>query len=325
MAVSKKNPPAPKKPNLETRKGRRQFVKSSEWEAFVEKQYPGLLEIYRTNPAIAAIIRQGYVQESPAADITKDIQATDWYRGLGAGEYEYVTRTAIKDQAYLDTVAAREDLVRSNAKNEGYELTDQSIKQIAADSLKGKWDNAKIADAIGKSIVAGAPTQPGTPAKPEAAATGLQAGADAAAIRDRAKRYGLNLTDNQVEGYVQSVLKGTMSDQQVTDSFRNQAKALYPSVAAQLDAGDLETGVQAYKSIASQVLGVDSSQVDFTQDKYKALLTYRDPDNKENRLMNATEWGNYLRTLPEWKKTADAQNRYQSMIDTIDRVFGKVR
>lgn len=313
-----------KKPNLETRKGRRQFVASDKWEAFVSKQYPGLLDIYRSNPDIAAIIRQGYVQERPTADIVKDIQATTWYRNLGAGEYEYVTRTAIGDKAYLDSVAAREELVRSSAKTKGYELSDAAVKKIAADSLKGKWDTAAISNAIGESVVAGAKDM-AQPTAPEQTPTGLQKTADAAAIRSRAKRYGLNMTDSQIEGYVQSVLTGTMSDQQITDSFRNQAKALYPSVAAQLDAGDLETGVQAYKSIASQVLGIDASQVDFTQDKYKALLTYQDPASGESRLMNASEWGNYLRQLPDWKKTTEAQNRYQTMIDTIDRVFGKVR
>lgn len=313
-----------KKPNLETRKGRRQFVSSDKWEAFVSKQYPGLLDIYRSNPDIAAIVRQGYVQERPTADIVKDIQATTWYRNLGAGEYEYITRTAVGDKAYMDSVAAREELVRSSAKGKGYELSDAAVKKIAADSLKGKWDTATISNAIGESVVAGA-KEMAQPLAPEQAPTGLQKTADAAAIRNRAKRYGLNMTDSQIEGYVQSVLTGTMSDQQITDSFRNQAKALYPSVAAQLDAGDLETGVQAYKSIASQVLGIDASQVDFSQDKYKALLTYKDPANGESRLMNASEWGNYLRQLPDWKKTTEAQNRYQTMIDTIDRVFGKVR
>jgi len=313
-----------KKPNLETRKGRRQFVSSDKWEAFVSKQSPGLLDIYRSNPDIAAIVRQGYVQERPTADIVKDIQATNWYRNLGAGEYEYITRTAVGDKAYMDSIAAREELVRSSAKTKGYELPDTAVKKIAADSLKGKWDTATISNAIGESVVAGAKGM-AQPTAPEQAPTGLQKTADAAAIRSRAKRYGLNMTDSQIEGYVQSVLTGTMSDQQITDSFRNQAKALYPSVAAQLDAGDLETGVQAYKSIASQVLGIDASQVDFSQDKYKALLTYKDPANGESRLMNASEWGNYLRQLPDWKKTTEAQNRYQTMIDTIDRVFGKVR
>jgi hypothetical protein len=116
-----------------------------------------------------------------------------------------------------------------------------------------------------------------------------------------------------------------MTTQQITNMFRNQAKSLYPSFATQLDAGDLDSAVGTYKSIASQVLGVDPAKVDFTDDKFKKLLTYKDPDSGESRPMNSTEWGNYLRTLPEWKKTAEASNRYRTMIDTIDELFGKVR
>lgn len=313
------------RPNLETKTGRRQFVTSAEWEDYVAKQYPGMLEIYRNNPEIAEIIRQGYIQDQPAADIVANVQASKWYLALGPGEYDYITKVAIGDKAYLDSIANREELVRKTARTKGYELPEESVKQIAADSLKGAWDSAKIGQIVGEQLVKTAPEKAGQPSKPEAAPTALQAGADAAALRARARRYGLNLTDSQVEGYVQSVLSGSMSDQQVTDSFRNQAKSLYPSIAAQLDAGDLESGVQAYKSEAARILGIDPTQVDFTNDKYKALLTYRDPDSKENRLMNTTEWGNYLRTLPEWKKTSEAKTRYQTMIDTIDKVFGKVR
>lgn len=311
-------------PAAKTVAGRRKFVNSNQWEAFVESRYPGLLQIYRDNPEVATIIRNGYILDQPADEITTNLVSTKWYTSLGAGEYEYIVKTTTGDKAYADKIAARENLVSDGAKNAGYTLSDAAIKKIAADSLKSNWGQPDINDAIGKAIVGEAGKQTQTAPSPTTP-TALQQGADAASLRNMARKYGLTLSDADVEGYVQASLRGDMTTQQITDVFRNQAKSLYPSFAKQLDAGDLDAATGTYKSIASQVLGVDPTQVDLSTDKYKKLLTYKDPDSGESRPMNSTEWGNYLRTLPEWKKTAEASNRYRDLINTIDDLFGKVR
>jgi hypothetical protein len=314
----------PSGPAAATTAQRRKFVASGEWENFVASRYPGLLQIYKTNPEIAEIIRTGYIQQQTPEEIATNISSSTWYKGLGSGEYDYITKTTTGDKAYADKIAARENSISDAAKARGYTLSPEAIKKIAGDSLKANWDTPEINDAIGRQIVGESQSQTPT-GTPTAAPTALQQGADAAALRELSRRYGLSLSDNEIEGYVQASLRGEITAQQITNVFRNQAKSLYPSFAAQLDAGDLDSAVGTYKSIASQVLGVDPTRVDFTNDKFKKLLTYKDPDSGESRPMNATEWGNYLRTLPEWKKTAEASDRYRTMIDTVDELFGKVR
>jgi hypothetical protein len=87
----------------------------------------------------------------------------------------------------------------------------------------------------------------------------------------------------------------------------------------------VEDATQSYRSIAAQVLEVDPSSVDFSNpNKFGKLLTYTDPNNGQARLMNATEWNQYLRTLPDWSKTKDAKQTYTSIIDTINNIYGKV-
>jgi hypothetical protein len=300
---------------------RQAFVDSPDWLAFVEDGFGWLVNIYKSVPEVAQIIRDEYVNGTPAADIARKVsQQSDWARGLQAGEYAYLKGTTTNDRAFLDTVATRETQVRTVAQTGGYSLSDNQVKFLAASSLKGNWDDATLGREVDKAIAAGA--QPGT--KP--GTTTLQAGADAASIRSTARSYGIALADSQVELYTQGMLKGEYSAQQIKDLFRNQAKSLYPSVAAQLDSGTLDDAVSTYKNIAAQVLEIDPTSVDFTDpQKFGKLLTYQDPKTNEARLMNATEWTGYLRRLPEWQKTETAKKTYDDLIKSVDKIFGKAR
>lgn len=315
---------ATKKINTTTKKGRREFATSANWLPFIQKKYGWLVNIYETNPEVANIIRTGYIQDQPIPDVQQAILNSKWANSLQAGEYEYIKGTSTNNATYMARVAARETLVSTAAKNLGYQLTPESAKEIAANSLKGNWDKTALDEAIGKSVTDQAKTSTGAQA-PVMDETTLRTGADAASIKTSAKKYGLSLTDAQVEGYVQGMLTGEISTQQVADQFRNQAKALYPSAATLLDSGDLDSSIGTYKQIAANVLGIDASQVDMTQDKFRPLLTYQDPKSGEARLMNSTEWNRYLRTLPDWQKTSEASKKNDDLIKTIDKVFGKVR
>lgn len=310
-------------PKLDSREkaSRQAFVDSPEWLTFLEDGYGWLVNIYKSVPEVAQIIRDGYVNGTPGQEIiTKVTQQSEWARSLQAGEYAYLKGTTTGDRAYLDTVATRETQVRNVAQTGGYTLSDNQVKFLAASSLKGDWDEATIDREVNKAIAAGA--QPG--AKP--GTTTLQTGADAAGIRSTARAYGVALNDSQVDSYVQGVLNGQYSAQQIKDLFRNQAKSLYPSVAAQLDSGTLDDAVSSYKNIAAQVLEIDGSAIDFTDpEKFGKLLTYQDPKSGEARLMNATEWTGYLRRLPEWQKTKTASKTYDDLINSVEKIFGKAR
>lgn len=318
---------AKKKPDTTTKAGRRQFASSDKWLPYIRKKYGWLVDVYETVPEVAAIIRRGYIQDQPVQDITGAILGSQWANSLGAGEYEYLKGTYTQNEAYAQKIADRETFVKQTALSLGFQLDDAAVKTIAADSLKGAWDENKISSTISGTVVSEAQTGgtvvPGTPG--ETAPTGLQLSADAASVRSLAKKYGLKFSEAQVEGYVQGLLSKSITSQQVYDQFRNQAKALYPSVSQQLDAGDLESSVTSYTQIAASVLGIDPSKVDYSDTKFGRLLTYQDPKTNESRLMNATEWNRYLRTLPEWKKTGEASTRYDGLIKTIENAFGKVR
>lgn len=307
---------------------RESFTEGGKWSDYISSKYGWLVNIYNTIPEVAQIIRDGYIKDRPIEDIQKDVLNSKWALGLQVGEYDYLKGYATNDRSYLDSVAAKERDVRGVIAQSGYSLNDNQIKILAAGALKAGWTPQQLNDEIGKAVVsaaqAGTPVAPSVPA--EQAPTGLQKTTDAASLRSLARSYGLNLNDSIVESYVQNVIQGNLSVEQITSQFREQAKSLYPSLANQLDRGTVDDATQTYRNIASNILGVDPTGVDFTDaTKYGKLLTYQDPKTGESRLMNATEWTQYLRGLPEWQNTKEAKDSYTNIIDTVTTLFGKVR
>jgi hypothetical protein len=315
-------------------KGKREkYVAGGDWQKFLQDKYGWIVSIYNTVPEVAELIRNAYINDEPADVVTQKLNNSKWALGLQVGEYDFLKATAINDRSYLDTVAARGTYIKSVAAKSGYTLSEAQVSSLAASATKGGWDEAIISQEINKTIATNARNNPMgaqpsgmVPAMPTATApTELQTGNDAASVRTTAKKYGITLTDSMVEGYVQAMLNGTLSSEQVGIQFRNQAKNLYPSLAPQLDEGSLDDALSSYKAVAAQTLGIDDSMVDFTNDKFKGLLTYTDPLTKQPRLMNSTEWSGYLRKLPEWQETKEAKAGYDSIIKNVETLFGKVR
>ena len=319
--------------NQRGKKTRETYVTSADWQNFLTSKYGWLVNVYNTVPEIAEIIRNAYINEETADVVTQKIANSKWTLGLQVGEYDYLKGTYTNDRSYLDTVALKQRSVKSIAAKSGYTLSDSQATSLAASALKAGWTDDILSEEINKTIATNARNypigktpsgmMPGVPAAAEP--TELQFGNDASSIRSAAMKYGITLTQNMVEGYVQAIANGSLSREQVGVQFRNQAKNLYPALAAQLDTGSLDDALSSYKSMAAQTLGIDDSMVDFTKDKFKKLLTFQDPNSKEHRLMNSTEWSTYLRGLPEWQTTKEAKAGYDNVIKNVESMFGKVR
>lgn len=319
--------------NQRGKKGRETYVTTADWQAYITDKYGWLVNIYNTVPEIATIIKNAYINGEPADVVTQKINSSQWTLGLQVGEYDYLKGTYTNDRSYLDTVSLKQRSVKSIAAQSGYTLSDAQATSLAASALKGGWDDNVLGQEINKTIATNARNYPigrtpsgMMPGVPEAQApTELQMGNTASSIRTAAMQYGITLTPSMVEGYVQAMQTGSLSKEQIGIQFRNQAKNLYPSLAAQLDTGSLDDILSSYKGIAAQTLGIDDSMVDFTKDKFKKLLTFQDPNNKQPRLMNSTEWSTYLRGLPEWQETKEAKAGYDDVIKNVESMFGKVR
>jgi hypothetical protein len=107
---------------------------------------------------------------------------------------------------------------------------------------------------------------------------------------------------------------------------RSSARTQFRSLQPALDRGeDVDTAMYAYKQQVGATLGssIDVSQIDWTQDKWNKALNFRDPKTNEYRQMDLWEWNTYLRSLPEWQNTDEANIAYGNLAQSLARGFGK--
>lgn len=139
------------------------------------------------------------------------------------------------------------------------------------------------------------------------------------------KRIGTQFFAPMDDTRIEESLTGGITSDDVLRLARERAKAMYPHLTAQIDAGlTLEDLAYDYKRIAAQTLELTPDQVDMSNAKFnKAMKT---GEGGKERMMSTGEWEQLLRTDPQYgfSKTKQANRDAVDIGLQIARAFGKV-
>lgn len=294
-------------------------VDTTPWKVQARTTYGWIVELYDAIPELKSTIDTAVSEKWTAERFQDAIKSTAWWKTTESSERKYIEEQTTDPATLQAKIERKKGEISAFVAKGGYTLGDAALTTLATQSVKFGWDTNQQVRYIGAEIVrTGTTGTSGTPA--------IQ-GADAATIRSLASQYGLQLSEDSLKNYTEGLISGSVTQEQIKQNFKMDAANLYPSLKAQLDAGrTVDQVVAPYKTTAANVLGISPDTIDFSDpNKWGRLLSYSDPKNNENRLMNLSEWGSYLRTLPEWQETDDAKMLYRDLASTIVRGFGKVR
>lgn len=146
-------------------------------------------------------------------------------------------------------------------------------------------------------------------------------------LRNLVREYGYMPSDDEIN----SVLTGTpdrkgmvLNQNSLIERAKNAAKALYPHLTQQLDAGlSLDDLFKNYRQFAAQTLELDPTQIDFVTDPKWAEAF----GTTETGPMSLTSWQTKLKSDPKygWKYTNQANQQVSNVVSTLERAFGLVR
>lgn len=291
------------------------------WFQYAKEQYGWIADLYQSVAELQTIIDQAVKQKWTKDRFLNAVQSTQWAQTKDAKERAYAEKQISDPTTLANDINAKQFEIETYIGKLGYSLDTVSLKNLATQAVKYGWDTNETGRYVGAEVAktGRAGTQAGAPA-----ATG---GIDAASVRQYANDYGIKLDDATINAYAQNLIMKTMTPEQVKEMMRQDAENLYPALKGQLDAGrTVAQATASYRAIAANVLNIDPYTVDFTDaNKWGRLLSYQDPNTNETRLMNGTEWGRFLRTLPEWQTTDEAKTVYRDVASTITKGFGAVR
>lgn len=144
-------------------------------------------------------------------------------------------------------------------------------------------------------------------------------------LKALAKSYMVPVSDNALGQWVESIAKNTDTEDSFTEYLRNQAKGMFPSFGALIDAGHTpRTLLDPYASMIEQELGIPSGQVDLADPKYMGQLMQTDPKQGTRVLPTLDQWQTTLRTDPRygWDKTVGAQNQAAQLAQQLAKGLG---
>ena len=142
-------------------------------------------------------------------------------------------------------------------------------------------------------------------------------------FKELGKNYLVNIDDKTAEDWATRVASNSMTADTVKSIIAQQAKTLNPWLSSTIDSGVNPLDMlSASRGRISQSLGIDASQVDFTDNQYLKMVTVNDPASG-TRLANNNELQKNIRTDARWAKSSEAKEMGSNMAGMLSKIFGR--
>jgi hypothetical protein len=295
---------------------------SDKWKTIVQQEFGSLWDVYNMNPDVKKVlddaVKGGYQDDE--IKMEAKLQNTSWYRTTQKSARQFAIQQSTDPATAESRIVASIEEIRINASNLGFTLNDESLRKLATDSIKFGWSDQQKLNALGSEQIANAQLGGAQ------GMSDLRQSSVGRNLRAKAASFFQKPSEEMIGSWTQQILTGQKSEKEFEETMRSSARTQFRSLQPALDKGeDVDTAMYAYKQQAESILGssIDSTQIDWTQDKWNKALNFQDTKTGEYRQMDLWEWNKYLRTLPEWQNTNEAKSAYGDLAISLARGFGK--
>lgn len=234
--------------------------------------------------------------------------ATDFFK-QNTGTTIAWMNTETNDPATAKSLVDQEvNTVTTKAQAIGLDLDPDRARQIATDAKRFGWDDTQLTQAVGHEYHY----------NPTMAQKGI-----AKQITDTARLYGVPMTDAGLDEWGRKVASGDATADDFKVTMINQAKSLFPTLAADLDRGATVKDIfDPYAKLAATTLGVDANTIDILDPKWQRPL--QSSDGKNPTRMSTYDWSKTLRTDATygWDTTDNARQEAAGFAHKIREGFG---
>jgi len=286
----------------------------TDWETAAQEQYGGYYAIIKSIPEVATLLKNAVANDWSDTKFQYELSQTTWYKTTSTSARTWDLAEQSDPASAQQKIDNRAEQIKAKALSLGIRLNDASISKLSKDSLRGEWNETTLTNAIGSQAM-----------QSTAGISQLRSGYIGQTLRKSASDYGVSLSDETFNQWVNKVATGQESTESFQQYSLQMAKSLFPGISAQLDAGQTyQQIVDPYKQTAAQILEMNAQNIDFTDPKWSKAVTFV-TDKGEQRPMNYNEWGDYLRQTRSfgYEFTSEAQSRAYGVANDLARLFGK--
>lgn len=275
----------------------------------------GYLSAFLHNPEIGPILAKAAKNGWGTNELLGALSQTEWWKKTSQ------TARSWQAQKKLDPATANQrlnqmtrqvqDLARSTL---GYRLDDQRAMQMANTAIAQDWSQQDLQRAVGSEFHYQNNQQ----------ALRGAAGQTIGQFNQLAANYLVPISKKTIGQWTRGVLQGVYQPQDFEEYVKQQAESLYPTLKSALDAGTtVRQYLDPYAQLAAQTLEISPDSIDWMNPKWAKALNTTTPDG-QRAPMSLSDWGTYLRSLPEYQQTQGAQQQAASFALQLANTFGKV-
>ena len=284
-----------------------------DWEKAAIELYGGYYEVIKNIPELRQLIGEAMSGGWSDDKFQYQLEQTTWWRTTTASARAWEEQKT-RDPATLQTqVDNRVADLRNQSLTLGLRIDDASLSRLAEDSLKFGWSEEVLTNAVGMEAL-----------RSQSGVSQLRQGYYGQTVKAIASNYGIPLSDTVANQWISKLATGQENEASFQAYVRDLSKNLYPSLSGGFDRGlTFQQMTDPYAQVASNILEIPSSQVDFTDPKWAAAFTIKDDKGVQSQ-MSFGEWADYLRTTPSfgYEFTDSARNKAYQVANDLARMFG---
>jgi hypothetical protein len=287
------------------------------------QQLLGSWASYLNHPDIGSIIKEAAAEGWDPTLLEATLQQTEWWQTTSAAKRTWDAAVGQDPATAQAQVDARMAEITNLSQEMGLDLgaieragAGNMVMHLATQSLMYGWSTAQLQDAIGAEVL-----------RDPILGQQVREGTVGQEIRAAASDYGVPLSDGVLDERARQIAAGTSTMDDYKTYLIKQAKATYGELDGALDRGETVRQVaDPYLQIASQMLGLDPSQLQLNDPKWMAALAYKDPATGKSRTLNFDEWQQRIRSDATYGygKTDMAKDKAREFAMMLGQELGKV-
>jgi hypothetical protein len=277
--------------------------------------YGYVYAIAKSIPELNTYLQQALKEGWSPDKLTATIESSKWWMSNADTVRNLAIQHAAEPGTYKQTIANAVDQISLRAQALGRSLSNAEMQRLAVQTLvtNSSWDTNRLDQLISANSAIN--TGGGT----------LHSGAAQLAdhMTQVAQSYGVPYTQAFLNQWITTVQGGHDTVDGFENLMRARAKATYPNLAAQLDAGmTVKDIADPYISTYAQTLEIPETQVTLNDPAIKKALSQVDPKTGVHATQPMWQFQQAIKQDPRYDRTVQAKTDAYSTLGQIAKDFG---
>lgn len=280
----------------------------------IEEDYGLSYALFKAFPELNDLLKKAIAGNWTPTKFQVELRQTKWFE-KHSDVWREVTALQFSDPAtFNDRVQESLAAVQNLAASVGAQMTPQGLERLAKRALLMGWDEAQIRDVVSKHV------------RPSGA--GYYTG-DLSEIEDQlrstALQNGITLQGDQLQKWMQEIVRGNSSREQYVTAIRKMAADAFPLYGEQVRAGvDLMDVASPFIQSMSELLELNPADIKLTDPTIRKALSGTAGSNGQVGPTTLSAFEDSLRQDKRWLYTKNAKKTAEDFGASIAKMWGLV-